>query len=116
MNLSPQWVEDLTRAGFEAVHWSSVGDARTSDKEILHWAADHGHVLLTHDLDFGAILAAAGAAGPSVVQLRATDITPAGSGSLIRAALIQYRAHLERGALITLDETSLRARILPIRK
>lgn len=26
MNLSPLWVDTLTRHGWEAVHWSTVGD------------------------------------------------------------------------------------------
>ena len=33
-------------------------------------------MLLTHDLDFGAILAASGDLKPSVLQLRSQDVTP----------------------------------------
>jgi len=53
MNLSPLWVEQLSRAGFEAVHWSNVGDPRTPDRTLMQWAREHGYVVLTHDLDFG---------------------------------------------------------------
>lgn len=115
MNLSPGWVDTLSNAGFEALHWSTVGDVHAPDHEILDWAARHQHVLLTHDLDFGAILAVRGSAEPSVLQLRAVDITPTGAGALVCEALIQYRGHLEGGALISIDESSRRARILPIR-
>jgi predicted nuclease of predicted toxin-antitoxin system len=57
MNLSPDWVERLSRAGFDAVHWSTVGDPRASDREIMRWAAEHQRAVMTHDLDFAAVLA-----------------------------------------------------------
>jgi len=39
MNLSPTWVEALQTMGFEAIHWSSVGDPRAPDREILAYAS-----------------------------------------------------------------------------
>ena len=54
MNLSPAWVPFLTQAGFECVHWSAVGSPRASDAELMSWARAHGHVIFTHDMDFGA--------------------------------------------------------------
>jgi predicted nuclease of predicted toxin-antitoxin system len=115
MNLSPAWVETLGEVGFEALHWSVVGDPRAPDRTILEWAGSHGCVLLTHDLDFGAILAVSGSSGPSVLQLRARDVSPGHLGPLVREALMDYADHLERGALVSLDEATRRARILPIR-
>lgn len=50
MNLSPRLVEILREAGYDAVHWSIVGDARADDTEILEWARDHGCIVITHDL------------------------------------------------------------------
>jgi predicted nuclease of predicted toxin-antitoxin system len=38
MNLSPDWVGVLVRHGWEAVHWSMVGDPRAADPEIMSWA------------------------------------------------------------------------------
>ena len=76
MNLSPDWVPVLTRGGWPEVHWSTVGDPRSSDRTILDWAAKHGHVLFTHDPDFGTLLALSHAAGPSVIQVRAEDMLP----------------------------------------
>ena len=35
MNLSPEWVSTLTDEGWEAVHWSAVGDPRAPDAEII---------------------------------------------------------------------------------
>jgi predicted nuclease of predicted toxin-antitoxin system len=70
MNLTPAWALFLRDAGFECVHWSDVGDARAPDSELLEWARLNGHVLFTHDMDFGALLAATRAKGPSVLQAR----------------------------------------------
>ena len=57
MNLSPAWLPLLHSHGFEAVHWSEVGDGRSPDHEIMRWAREHGCVVFTHDLDFGLLLA-----------------------------------------------------------
>jgi len=71
VNLSPRWVEILSNHGFEAVHWTSIGDPRAPDAVLLCWAKVNDAVVFTHDLDFGAILAATGGSAPSVIQLRA---------------------------------------------
>ncbi|MBV8534818.1 MAG: DUF5615 family PIN-like protein, partial [Alphaproteobacteria bacterium] len=60
MNLAPAWCGVFRQAGWDAVHWSSVGAPDAADVEIMSWVLDRGYVLFTHDLDFGAILAAAG--------------------------------------------------------
>jgi predicted nuclease of predicted toxin-antitoxin system len=38
MNLSPLWVEALEEQGYEATHWSQVGEPGAPDREILEWA------------------------------------------------------------------------------
>jgi predicted nuclease of predicted toxin-antitoxin system len=116
MNLSPTWVEALGTMGFEAVHWSKVGDPRASDRELLKYANAEGYAVFTNDLDFGAILAASAASSPSVIQVRATDLTPARLGPLVQGALVQYRELLEAGALITIEASRLRARVLPLKR
>jgi predicted nuclease of predicted toxin-antitoxin system len=57
MNLSVEWVAELAKHGWSAVHWSSVGDPRAEDSTIMAWALANGYVVFTHDLDFGTILA-----------------------------------------------------------
>ena len=86
MNLSPRWVSSLTDVGIEAAHWSTLGSANASDSEIMSYASEHGYVVLTHDLDFSALLAATRGQKPSVVQIRTNDldITRLGIRSLRR--------------------------------
>ena len=114
MNLSPSWVDFLADNGFEATHWSNVGANTAPDAEILLWARAFDHVVLTHDLDFGAILANIGAKKPSVIQARLQDVTPSGMGRTIVTALTQFADELAAGALIIVSENRTRVRILPL--
>lgn len=66
MNLSPDWVALLSQHGYPAVHWSNVGSPRATDASIMAWALANHHVVFTHDLDFGTLLALTHARGPSV--------------------------------------------------
>ena len=116
MNLTPEWVPFLAAAGIDAVHWSSVGDGRASDTVLMRWAADQGRVVFTNDLDFGTLLASSGACGPSVVQVRALDTVPAAIGDDVLRMLHDHAQSLAVGALITLDASRTRVRVLPIRR
>lgn len=116
MNLSPRLVDLLSDAELEAIHWSTIGDPRASDLKIMEWARTEGYVIVTHDLDFGAILAATNAQYPSVLQVRTQNVVPEHIGPILMAALQQYRSQLEAGALVTVDEGNSRGRVLPLRK
>ena len=115
MNLSPDWVAMLKQAGWEAVHWSNVGNPRAADSEIMAWAKQNSHIVFTHDLDFGSLLALTQAEGPSVIQVRTQDVTPSAIGKLVADALRQFQPDLEKGALIVLDESRARGRVLPLK-
>ncbi len=107
MNLTPRWVPYLEAAGFEAVHWSKIGRVNAPDEEIMAYAAALGLVVLTHDLDFSA-MPPQKESKPSVVQLRAHNISPEAIGpSKVVAALRHTDDELELGALLTIDPTVL---------
>ncbi len=114
MNLSPRWIRVLTDAGFDAEHWSALGQANASDSEIMAYASTQGYVVLTHDLDFSAILAATHGEKPSVVQIRAEDVSPDVIGANVITALHQMTEELEQGALVTVDPNRTRLRVLPL--
>ena len=113
MNLSPQWTEVLILGGHDCVHWSEIGPPNAPDREILLWARSNGYVVFTHDLDFGAILAATKADSPSVLQLRTQNISPKHIGNSVVSAFKQFEELLYKGALVSIDQTRARARILP---
>jgi predicted nuclease of predicted toxin-antitoxin system len=114
MNLSPRWVRVLTDAGIDASHWSSLGLANAPDSEIMRYASAQGYVVLTHDLDFSAILAATHGEKPSVVQIRAEDVSPDVIGANVITALRQMTEELAQGALVTVDPNRTRLRVLPL--
>ncbi|HLC17335.1 MAG TPA: DUF5615 family PIN-like protein [Thermodesulfovibrionia bacterium] len=116
MNLTPDWVEVFKKEGWQAVHWSMVGDPRTSDRTIMNWARKNEYIVFTHDLDFGTILAVTEADGPSVIQVRTEDTLPLYLEKTIISAIEQYKKVLNAGALIVVDEHKLRVRILPLQR
>ncbi len=114
MNLPEEWVPVLAEHGFEAVHWSKLGSITAEDTEIMEWASQNGCVVFTHDLDFGALLAASGADHPSVFQVRTLGVLPSQIETLVISALQQFEGILEAGALVSVDEKRSRARVLPL--
>jgi predicted nuclease of predicted toxin-antitoxin system len=116
MNLSPDWARFLAEAGFEAVHWSNVGSKSATDSELMQWAAENDHIILTADLDFGAILAATHGIKPSVVQVRSDLLSPGAVGGAVLRAVRQAHQELLDGALISIDAAHARLRILPLKK
>lgn len=80
----------------------------------MAWAVDNGYIVLTHDLDFGAVLAATKAQGPSVIQVRAQDVLPAHLEPTLVRAIKDHELALKAGALIVIDEFRSRVRVLPI--
>lgn len=115
MNLSPDWVQVFEDNGHSAQHWANVGNPTASDRELLLWAKTHGYIMFTHDLDFGALLAASNAEGPSVIQVRADDITPQDQHEIVLASLQRFSDALESGALISIDPKQSRIRLLPLK-
>jgi len=114
MNMSPQWVNVLTDKGIPVTHWSSVGSLDASDADILNFAKEKDFVILTHDLDFGAILFVTKGQKPSVVQLRVNDVYPEIDSDYLVAALNCAKTELENGALLIIDTKKTRMRILPL--
>ncbi|MEX2173472.1 MAG: DUF5615 family PIN-like protein [Pirellulaceae bacterium] len=114
MNLSVEWVAELARHGWSAVHWSTIGDPSAEDSVIMAWAQTNGYVVFTHDLDFGTMLALTHATGPSVLQLRGQNVLPEDIGPVAIAALRQHDAALAAGALVVVDVKKVRVRVLPL--
>ena len=114
MNLSPAWVPVLRDAGFEATHWSNLGAPNASDQTLFTWARENAHVVFTHDLDFGTMLALTGAASPSVFQIRTEDVSPAVLAARVILVLRRFAPELAAGALVVADEGRDRVRLLPL--
>ncbi len=93
-----------------------LGAGNARDIEIMEYARGNGFMVLTHDLDFGAILAATHGEKPSVIQVRAEQPSPEAIGPQVVAALQRMSEELEAGALLTIDTGRTRLRFLPLEK
>jgi predicted nuclease of predicted toxin-antitoxin system len=80
----------------------------------MAYAKANGYVVLTYDLDFSAILATTHGEKPSVVQIRAVDVSLESIGNQVVSALLQMASELEAGALLTIDPNRTRLRLLPL--
>lgn len=116
MNLAQRWVAWLEQQGHAAVHWITIGQGAAPDTEIMAYAKENDLIVLTHDLDFGAILAATQGEKPSVIQIRAEDTGPEVIGGQVLAAVRQLETELIAGALVTVEPSRSRLRLLPLRR
>lgn len=114
MNLSPGWIDSLSAAGIQARHWSEIGPAGAADSEIMAWAKENRFVVLTHDLDFSAILAATQAVAPSVILLRMQEVFPDTAARRVVESIRALEEPLARGAIVTIGASGSRVRILPL--
>lgn len=82
----------------------------------MEFARENGLIVFTHDLDFSAMLASTQAESPSVIQMRTQDVLSEDMTTKLIAVVQKYEAELTTGALITIDGTKSRLRILPLRR
>ena len=80
----------------------------------MDWARLNNHIVLTHDLDFGRLLALTKARGPSVIQLRCNDPLPNVIGQMVVEVLRDHEQALKDGAIAVLDVARSRVRFLPL--
>ena len=114
MGISPKTVAFLQNNGYDAIHLHEQGLERLPDPEILAKARREDCILLTHDLDFGELVAASGARLPSVVIFRLRNMQPAQVNQFIDRVIAQHQDELAQGAVISVTEGQFRVRLLPI--
>jgi predicted nuclease of predicted toxin-antitoxin system len=88
---------------------------RASDWVVLEEAAREGEAVLTHDLDYGHLLAFSGASKPSVVIVRLSRPTPRNIFERLMAVWAMIERPLMEGAIVALEDATVRIRRLPIR-
>ena len=114
MGISPRTVTFLKNLGYDAVHLHARGLQQMEDSAILEMARKEGRVVLTHDLDFGELMAASGGMLPSVVVFRLRNMRPDRVNYYLERIVSQHRSLLDQGAIIVVTDGQVRARILPI--
>jgi len=115
MGISPKTVAFLRGLGHDAVHLYEENLGRLEDPAILTKAREENRVLLTHDLDFGELIAASGAQLPSIVVFRLRNMRPERINRYLQSIIEQHKGLLEKGAIMSVTEGQIRVRALPLR-
>ncbi len=71
-------------------------------------------MLLTHDLDFGELMAASGENLPTVLIFRLRDMRPERVSAYLGEVVSLYQAALEQGVIVSVSEGQVRLRSLPL--
>jgi predicted nuclease of predicted toxin-antitoxin system len=114
MNVPRSLGVKLPEKGHSCRHVGDIGMARASDLEITNEAWQNNEVIVTHDLDYGHLLAFSGAAAPSVVIFRLRNINPDNLFSSLMKAWDEIEEPLLKGAIVTVEDSNFRIRNLPI--
>ena len=106
--------EWLRAQGHDAVHLREQGLQRLANGEIFRKAVAENRCVLTFDLDFSEIAALAGESKGSVILVRLGDPGHRHVIDRLSVVLAQSAAAIEKGAVISVEETRHRVRYLPI--
>lgn len=115
MGISTKTVAYLRELGHDSLHLRDEQLQRAKDAVVLEKALNEGRVLLTHDLDFGELIAAGGNKLPSIVIFRLRDMQAHRINHYLHEVIAKYSDSLEQGAIISVTEKRIRVRSLPIR-
>lgn len=86
----------------------------TKDLDVLEYARLHDMVIITQDLDFSMLLALRGYTKPSLINIRLEEARPHEVTGRIMDTVSELQPELTQGVVVTVDETSVRYRYLPI--
>jgi len=114
MGVSTLTVKWLRSEGHDAVHLRELGLQRLPDEGILVKAREEGRIVLTMDLDFGYLLAISADPLPSVVLFRLSDERAEFVSRRLASVLTESAEALVAGAIVSVSDTSIRVRGLPI--
>ncbi len=114
MGISPRVSSALRERGHEVVHLQEQELGKLPDGEILAKARNEGRVLLTHDLDFGELLAASKGNLPSVIIFRLKDMRAENVNFHLFSVIEKQSAALEKGVVCSVSERKIRIRELPL--
>lgn len=107
---------ELRAKRFDAVHTGEIGLATATDEELLAHALREDRTVITLDADFHTLLALSNATSPSVVRIRIQGLRAVELALLVERILSLCPQDLSAGAMVTVDEHSVRVRLLPLVK
>lgn len=111
----PRTAQYLRERGHNAVHLREQGLQHLPDIQIVAKAVAEQRIILTHDLDFGRIVALSRERAPSVVTFRLDDMRAGAVNRHLDELVTRFATELEGGVLISVTDQGVRVRRLPAR-
>jgi len=116
MGLSQTTAKFLRQQGHDAVHLRDEELQSLADDDIISKARAEERIVLTHDLDFGRIMALSRQHLPSVITFRLSDMRPPTVNRHLSEVLWQCSQYLSNGVLVSVTDQGIRVRPLPVSK
>jgi predicted nuclease of predicted toxin-antitoxin system len=116
VNLPRSLARALGDEGHSCRHAADIGLAKAADTAIVNEARTGGEIIMTHDLDYGHLLAFSGEATPSVIIFRVRNSHPENLLRRFMSAWPEIEAALRSGAIVAVEDAGVRIRALPVLK
>lgn len=116
MNLPRELGKRLHRDGHAYRHAADIGLSRAEDTEIIREAVKSKEVILTHDLDYGDLLAFSGDTEPSVVIFRVVNTHVDNLFRCLVSRWNEIEKPLQQGAIVIIEDAAFRIRELPVER
>lgn len=116
MNIPASFGTALVSIGHEYRHIQDINLFKADDEHIVLEAQKNDEVIITHDLDFGKILAFSNKIKPSVIIYRTGNINVKSMIALFNQYYPKIQVHMQSGAVIIIEDHSIRIRTLPVNR
>ena len=114
MPLSPLLAAWLVDRGHDAVHAAAMGMSTAADAEIMSVARRERRTIVTADLDYPRLLAAARATEPSLILFRGGSWNEADVRSKMAILLESFGAEDIAGSILVVERERVRRQRLPL--
>ena len=114
LHISPVSVAFLKSLGHDVVRVNEVLPTNATDDVIIEKARRDSRIILTQDLDFSRIIAIGGYTSPSLISLRLESSRVEYVNSILSRVLPDLEAEGLDASIVTIEDTVVRRRSLPI--
>jgi len=94
-------------------HAGDIGLSHAEDWQIIEEARRQEEIILTHDLDYGRLLAFTRQSSPSIIIFRTRRSQPDQIFQKLIDILPQVEEYLRRGSIVIVEDQIIRIRKLP---
>ncbi|SNB58246.1 DUF5615 family PIN-like protein [Thermoflexus hugenholtzii] len=113
MNMPRSLSKHLQDKGYSCRHAGDIGLSHAEDWQIIEEARRQEEIILTHDLDYGRLLAFTRQSSPSIIIFRTRRSQPDQIFQKLIDILPQVEEYLRRGSIIVVEDQIIRIRRLP---